>query len=77
MPEYIQAGHFKSKCLKIMDEVSRSKHPIIITKRNRPVVKIIPVEVRPHSLFGCMKGSIHILADLIAPIGEVWNVDCD
>jgi prevent-host-death family protein len=75
MPEYIQAGKFKAGCLKIMDEVSHSRRRIIITKHNRPVVQIIPIEQKPHTLFGCMKDTIHSCGDLIAPIDEVWNAD--
>lgn len=73
MPKYLQAGQFKANCLKIMDEVSLSKQSIIITKRNRPVVRIIPFETKPNFIFGCMKGTIHILGDLISPIDEVWS----
>ena len=38
----IPAGEFKAKCLKLMDEVSETGVPIIITKRGRPVSRLVP-----------------------------------
>ncbi|MGZ3733024.1 MAG: type II toxin-antitoxin system Phd/YefM family antitoxin [Parachlamydiaceae bacterium] len=75
MPEYLQAGKFKANCLKVMDEVSHSRRRIIITKHNRPVVQIVPIDSKPRSLFGCLKGTIHSYGDLIFPIDETWNAD--
>jgi prevent-host-death family protein len=36
------AGRFKDLCLKILDEVGRTKSAVIITKRGRPVAKLVP-----------------------------------
>ena len=37
------AGAFKNQCLKTLDEVARDRTPVIITKRGRPVAKLVPV----------------------------------
>lgn len=73
MQKYIQAGKFKTKCLKLMDEVYRTKRRIIITKRNKPIAQLIPIEKDSDLLFGRMKGTIQILGDIISPIDEVWD----
>lgn len=71
MKRMIQAGKFKAECLKIMDEVQAKKYSIIITKRNKPIVKLVPLEEENKSLlFGKMKGTAHIKGDIIQPIGE-------
>lgn len=75
MTEYIQAGKFKAKCLKLMDRVQRTKKKIIITKRNKPIAQLIPIEEDSGSLFGRMKGTIHIVGDIMAPIDEAWDAD--
>jgi len=36
------AGKFKDVCLKSLDDVARTKTPIVITKRGRPVAKLVP-----------------------------------
>ena len=36
------AGKFKDRCLKTLDEVARTKSALVITKRGRPVAKLVP-----------------------------------
>jgi prevent-host-death family protein len=76
MVEHIQAAKFKARCLKLMDKVHRTKKRIVITKRNKPIVQLVPIEEEKGSLFGKMKGTVHILGDILAPIDEVWDASC-
>lgn len=73
MTEYMKAGHFKAKCLKVMDRVKRTRRKIVITKRNVPVAQIVPVEEMEKKGFGKLKGTIHFIGDIIAPIDEAWD----
>jgi prevent-host-death family protein len=57
-----------------MDKVHRTKKRIIITKGNKPIAQLVPIEEENGDLFGKMKGTIHIVGDILAPIDEVWNV---
>ena len=70
---YIPAGKFKAECLKIMDLVDQTKQTYIITKRRVPVAQIVPISQEVPSLFGCMKESISVQGDIIAPIDEAWD----
>ena len=38
----IKASEFKTKCLKLMDEVAESGEAIVITKNGRPVSRLTP-----------------------------------
>ena len=38
------AGIFKARCLAVMDEVQAKRQAVIITKRGKPVAKLVPVE---------------------------------
>lgn len=38
----IAAGTFKDVCLKTLDDVAKTRTPIVITKRGRPVAKLVP-----------------------------------
>lgn len=70
----VQAGKFKAECLKIMDQVHEKRQTVIITKHNKPIVKVVPIEEdKDEPLFGCMKGTIHIQGDIVQPIGEEWD----
>jgi prevent-host-death family protein len=38
----IAAGKFKDVCLKTLDDVAATRTPVIITKRGRPIAKLVP-----------------------------------
>jgi len=71
----IGAGEFKTNCLRLMDQVQKTRKPLIITKRGRPVAKLVPMDSRPVDFFGCMKGSLQIVDDIIAPIDVEWEAN--
>ena len=75
MTEYIQAGKFKARCLKLMDKVHRTKRKIVITNRNNPIAQLVPIEEDKASLFGKMKGTFKVVGDIRSPIDEVWDAD--
>jgi prevent-host-death family protein len=83
----IAAGEFKAKCLSVLDEVQRSGREVIITKRGKPVARLLPVEAPEPKrmedylasdgkpLFGRMKGKGTILGDIVNSTGERWYAD--
>jgi prevent-host-death family protein len=73
----IPAGEFKAKCLKLLDEVQQQRREIVITKRGRPVARLMPLAADMPDIFGRMKGTVEILGDIVGPTGEVWNADQD
>ena len=74
----IAAAEFKANCLRLMDEVARQRRPMIITKRGKPVAKLVPVEEEATDLFGRMAGSITICGDIISPIDDdEWTGDAE
>lgn len=70
----ITAGEFKARCLKLMDEVRETGREYVITKRGRPVARLVPVgEPQVASIFGCMRGTVEILGDIVAPLEDEWD----
>ncbi len=39
----IPAGEFKQHCLRILDQVADTHSEVVITKRGRPVAKLVPL----------------------------------
>ena len=75
---YVSAAQFKANCLRLMDEVAQQRRPIIITKRGKPVAKLVPVENDEINLFGRMTGTIKICGDIINPIEDAgWTGDAE
>jgi len=73
---HVAAAQFKANCLRLMDEVAQQRRPIIITKRGKPVAKLVPVEQQPIDLFGYMAGTATICGDIISPIEDAgWTGD--
>jgi len=72
----INAAEFKAQCLKLIDTVAATREPLIITKRGKPLVKLVPIEIEtPTSLFGCMQGTVQILGDIVNVPHEPWAVE--
>lgn len=71
----IPAGQFKVHCLAIMDEVQAKHQAVVITKRGKPVAKLVPVETEKDDIFGFFKGKIKITGDIVAPAltPEEWG----
>ena len=62
------AGEFKAKCLQVMDQVRATRTPVVITKRGKPIVKMVPAEEFRTSAFDSLKGKIEILGDIVSPV---------
>lgn len=72
----IKAAEFKAKCLKLIDEVAATHQPLVITKRGKPVARVVPVEdASTPALFGHMKGTGGIVGDIINVPSESWSAE--
>jgi prevent-host-death family protein len=72
MATTIAAGEFKAKCLKLIDQVSETRKPLVITKRGKPVVEVIPIASKG-DLIGSMRGSVLWEGDIISPLDVEWE----
>ncbi len=70
------AGEFKARCLSIMDRVQATREPVLVTKRGRPVVKVIPASHAQHDIFDCLRAEMEIVGDVEASVipPEDWNL---
>ena len=74
----VGATEFKAKCLELMDRVQARRETFVITKRGKPVAKLVPLERSHHDegLFGCLAGKASIAGDITSPAvaAESWEV---
>ena len=70
----VPAGEFKAECLRLLDNVALSRQPLIITKRGKPVAKLVPI-AQPPLLFGALSGTVVRQGDLLSPIAEPWDAE--
>ncbi|HEY1892601.1 MAG TPA: type II toxin-antitoxin system Phd/YefM family antitoxin [Steroidobacteraceae bacterium] len=71
----IPAAQFKAECLKLMDQVEKTREPIVITKHGRPVAQLAPLAAESGSLFGYMKDTLKVTGDISAPIDVDWSAE--
>lgn len=72
----ISVAQFKARCLKLIDEVAATRKPLVITKRGKPLAKLVPIqdETLP-PMFGYMKGTGEILGDIVNVPHEPWAAE--
>ncbi len=69
----VPAGEFKNSCLKIIDTVSKQGVPVTVTKRGKPLVRVVPVR-EPRRRDG-LRGTVVYEAKNIFSTGESWEAD--
>ena len=73
----IGAAEFKAKCLRVINDINKSREPVTITKHGRPVAVLMPAEQQSdiQSLFGAMQGTVSRYDDPFAPAANTkdWN----
>jgi prevent-host-death family protein len=73
----VAISEFKAKCLALIDEVGKTKQPLRVTRRGKPVAEIVPpTPKQERNLLGFMKGRGKILGDIVSPAADPdeWEV---
>jgi prevent-host-death family protein len=78
------AGEFKAKCLAVMAEVNATGQPLLVTKRGKPLARVMPLgediaEEETESIFGFMRGMGTITGDIVSSefTDEEWEQMAD
>ncbi len=66
----IPATQFKAQCLALLDRVG--DEGIVITKRGKPVAKLIPIRAESAELIGALRGRVRVKGN-IRSTGLKWN----
>lgn len=69
----IGIAEFKSGCLKILQNVHETGIPVLITKRGKPLARVIPAQEEKTILD--LKGSVLYQDDDIFSTGDLWEAD--
>jgi prevent-host-death family protein len=79
----IPAGAFKQGCLRILDEVAESHREVVITKRGKPVAKLVPVKEereREEEILAKLRGKSRMLVsekEFLRPLTAEAGGDLD
>jgi prevent-host-death family protein len=64
-PRSINASEFKTRCLRVLDDVQATRVEVVITKRGKPVARLAPIGPARTSLRGAWKGMVRIHGDIV------------
>jgi prevent-host-death family protein len=69
----VSAAAFKAQCLRLMEDVRSTKRPLVVTKRGKPLAKLVPIEEPKDDFIGRLKGVFEVVGDLDADPAEEWE----
>ena len=66
----VAISEFKAKCLSLLEEVEKTKKPLLVTKFGKPIAEVGPPSVnqKSQSWVGSMAGEINFLDDIVSPV---------
>jgi prevent-host-death family protein len=74
MPKTLNVSEFRRQALDLLEHLP--PEGVVITKRGRPLARVLPMRGNFAELIGSMKGKLHIRGDIFST-GERWEADSD
>ena len=73
----IAISEFKAKCLGILEEVRKTRKPILVTRFGKPVAEVVPPSPGKSTgrRLGSMAGTAQIIGDIVGPTGSFDDWD--
>ncbi|MBE9519509.1 MAG: type II toxin-antitoxin system prevent-host-death family antitoxin [Proteobacteria bacterium] len=75
----ISAAEFRANCFKILDQVKVTHKEVVITKRGKPIAKLVHIARQNDKdpLLGSMEGLVETISDLTRPVidPDAWELD--
>jgi len=73
----IAISKFKARCLSLLEEVSKTKTPLRVTRRGKAIADVIPTssDAEERSWIGSMSGRIDIVGDIVSPVIDVEAIE--
>ncbi len=72
-PRTIGAARFKEQCLALLDQLGPDG--LVITKRGKPVARVLPYDRDSASLIGSLRDKVEIKGDIMST-GVRWDAEC-
>lgn len=67
-------SEFKARALRTLDDVARSRESVLITKRGRPLARVVPIEDTEAGQPGRLSEALVFEEDIVTPLGaQAWE----
>ena len=60
----VPASEFKAKCLRLLDDIAAEGKSVTITKRGRPIARVVPIAKPVNRLRGSWKSIVRTRGDI-------------
>lgn len=70
----VSVSNFKSHCLEYIENTSNAHFEYTVTKRNKPVARLIPLEDKAFH-FGQFQGTAMIKGDIVKSLDVDWETE--
>ena len=73
----IAISKFKARCLSLLEEVSKTRTPLRVTRRGKALADVIPTssDAEERTWIGSMSGSIDIVGDIVSPVIDIEAIE--
>jgi prevent-host-death family protein len=73
----VAISEFKAKCLSLLEEVSKTRTPLRVTRRGKAIADVVPAasETEERSWIGSMSDSIDIVGDITSPVIDIDAIE--
>lgn len=69
----VSTSQLKAHCSELVERVASQRESLVVTRRGRPVARLVPVDVEKPTLFGFARGAITIHGDIVEPLDVTWE----
>ncbi len=75
--EEVAISEFKAKCLSLLEQVNKTKKPLRVTRRGKPIADVVPPADRPgeREWLGWMAGTAKIVGDVVSPVIDLDDIE--
>src|SRR5262245_45990421 len=73
----VAASDLKNSWHTFLESVEVGREEVVITRYGKPIARLIPVEegAAGPGIVGFLAGTVTVVGDLVAPVGEAWSAD--
>jgi len=75
----ISVSEFKAKCLSLLEEVNKTKTPLRVVKRGKPLAEVMPPSPDEsqsrENWVGSLSDSTRVLGDIISPVIDIEDIE--
>ena len=73
----VAISEFKAKCLSLLEEVSKTKTPLRVTRRGKAIADVVPAssDGDEGSWIGSLSGSVDIMGDVVSPVIDTQTIE--